>query len=104
MRPDRCWNKLVDIRYNVDTEAGQPHIYVHGVLEFEVEEILERPGENRRGRGNSYVAIGQTREGRYLKVIYVPDPQPNSVFVITAYDLEGKPLKAHKRRMRRRLR
>jgi hypothetical protein len=35
-------------------------------------------------------------------VIYVPDPEPDSVFVITAYELVGKPLKAYRRRGRRR--
>jgi hypothetical protein len=47
------------------------------------------------------VAIGQTDAGRYLRVIYVPDAQPGSVFVITAYELAGKPLLAFRRRMRR---
>ena len=47
------------------------------------------------------VAVGKTSEGRYLKVIYVPDPEPNSVFVITAYELKGKPLTAYKHRRRR---
>jgi hypothetical protein len=46
--------------------------------------------------------MGQTPGGRHLRVIYVPDPEPDSVFVITAYDVQGKPLKALKRRMRRR--
>jgi len=44
-----------------------------------------------------------TKTGRYLRVIYVPDPVPDSIFVITAYDLTGKPLKAYKRRRRRKL-
>ena len=30
-----------------------------------------------------------------------PDPLPESVFVITAYELTGKPLAAYKRRIRR---
>ena len=30
--------------------------------------------------------------GRYLRVVYVPDPEPESVFVVTAYELTGKPL------------
>jgi hypothetical protein len=47
------------------------------------------------------VAIGQSRDGHYLRVIYVPDPEPNSVFVITAYELKGKPLIAYRRRRRR---
>lgn len=92
----------MDIRYHVDAETGQPHIHKHGVEEHEVEEVLERPGEDRRGRHDSRVVIGQTRAGRYLRVIYVPDSQSNSVFVITAYDLSGKPLTAYKRRMKRR--
>ena len=94
----------MDIRYHIDAETGQPHIYDHGVVEFEVEEVLGLRSEDFSGRGNSRIALGQTRDGRYLQVVYVPDPQPNSVFVITAYDLEAKPLKAHKRRMRRRQR
>jgi hypothetical protein len=38
----------------------------------------------------------------FLRVIYVPGPELESVFVITAYELKGKPLSAFKRRMRRR--
>ena len=45
---------------------------------------------------------GQTQAGRYLRVIYVPDPLPNSVFVITAYPLAPKALRALRRRTRRR--
>jgi len=73
----------------------------HGVDECEVEEVLTRPGEDRPGREGSRVAIGRTREGRVPRVIYVPDPQPDSVFVITAYELRGKPLTAYRRRRRK---
>jgi len=48
------------------------------------------------------VAIGKARTGRHLRIIYVPDPEPGSVFVITAYELKGKPLAAYRRRRRRR--
>jgi len=58
-------------------------------------------GEDRPGRIGSRVAIGQIRSGRYLRVIYVPDLKPDSVFVITAYELAGKPLAAYRRRRRR---
>jgi hypothetical protein len=44
------------------------------------------------------VALGQTEAGRYLRVIYVADPTPGSVFVITAYELGAKALKALRRR------
>jgi hypothetical protein len=68
---------------------------------MEVEEVLVSPGEDRPGREGSRVAIGKTSAGRYLRVIYVPDPAPNSVFVVTAYELAGKPLVAYRRRRRR---
>ena len=90
------------IRFYIDTETRLPHIYDHGVQEYEVEDVLRKPGEDRPGKENSRIAIGQTNAGRYIRVIYVPDPEPNSVFVITAYELMGKPLKAYRRRSRRR--
>ncbi len=89
------------IRFYIDPETEQPHIYNHGVREDEVEYVLRKPGEDRPGRDGSRVAIGKTSAGRYLRVIYVPDPIPESVFVITGYDLIGKPLMAYRRRRRR---
>ena len=91
----------MNIRYYIDPETGAPHLHKHGVTEVEVEEVLRRPGEDRPGTDDSRVSIGQTLSGRYLKVIYVPDPQPGSVFVITAYELTGKALLAYRRRRRR---
>ena len=92
----------MNIRFNTDIETDLPHIYKHGVNEDEVEDVLLNPGEDWAGRNNSRIAIGQTQSGRYLQVIYTRDPQPNSVFVITAYDLKGKPLTAFRRRQRKR--
>jgi len=91
----------MNIRFYRDPATGEPHIYNHGVTEEEVEEVIRRPGEDRHGRAGSRVAIGQTRAGRSLRVIYVPDPEPESLFVITAYELRGKPLVAYRRRQRR---
>ena len=90
------------IRLYIDPETRLPHIYNHNVRENEIEDVLRKPGEDRPGKENSRIAIGQTKAGRYLRVIYVPDPEPDSVFVITAYELIGKPLKAYRRRSRRR--
>lgn len=92
----------MDVRYYVDPETDQPHIYRHAVTEEEVEEVLRRPMEDRPGRGGSRVAVGPTQAGRYLRVIYVPDPVPDSVFVVTAYQLGPKALRALRRRRRRR--
>lgn len=91
----------MNIRFYFDEEIGTFHIYSHSVTEDEVEDVLTNPGEDRRGSEDSRVAIGQTSSGRYLKVIYVPDPKPDSVFVITAYELRGKPLSAYKKRRKK---
>ena len=88
------------IRFYIDPETNQPHIFKHNVTEDEVMNVLTSPGEDRAGKEGARVAIGHTHGGRYLRVIYVPEPQPDSVFVITAYELKGKPLKAYKSRRR----
>ena len=88
----------MNIRFYRDPETGELHIYGHDVDEDEVADVLESPGEDRPGREESRVAMGKTAAGRYLRVIYVPDPEPDSVFVITAYELRGKPLIAYRRR------
>lgn len=92
----------MEVRYYLDQATGLPHCHSHGVSEHEAQRVLARPAEDRPGREGSRVAIGQTQAGRYLRVIYVPDEEADSVFVITAYELKGKPLTAFRRRMRRR--
>jgi hypothetical protein len=52
--------------------------------------------------GGSRQAVGQAHGGRYLRVIYVPDEVGDSVFVVTAYPLAGRELKAYRRRKKRR--
>lgn len=89
------------LRYYIDPATGEPHIHRHNVQENEVDEVLAKPLEDRVGTEGSRVAVGQTEAGRYLRVIYVPDPQPDSAFVITAYDVGPKALKALRRRRRR---
>ena len=88
-------------RFYIDPATGAPHIHNHEVAEEEVIEVLEKPGEDRAGREGSRIALGQTASGRYLRVIYVPDPEPDSVFVITSYELTGKPLAAYRRRRKK---
>ena len=88
-------------RFYIDPVTGAPHIYNHEVAEEEVIEVLERPGEDRAGREGSRIALGQTASGRYLPFVYVPDREPDSVFVITSYELIGKPLVAFRRRRKK---
>jgi hypothetical protein len=91
----------VKLRFFIDSSTGQLHIYGHNVTEVEVEDVLTRPIKDRPGSEGSRVALGQTEAGRYPKVIYVPDPEPGAVFVITAYDLGPKALKALRRRRKK---
>ena len=91
----------MQIRYHIDPKTGLPHIYEHNVSEQEVEDILSGPLQDIRGRDDSRIAIGQTGEGRYLRVIYVPDPVPDSVFVITSYELGSKAKRAIRRRKKK---
>ncbi len=93
----------MQVRFYLDTDSGEPHIYRHRVSEAEAEDVLTRSIEDRAGRDGARVAIGQTRAGRYLRVVYVPDPEPDSVFVITAFDLGPKALRAFRRRRKKKL-
>ena len=89
------------IRLYRDPETGLPHIYEHNINEDEVRDVLTGAIEDRAGYDGSRVALGKTSGGRFLRIIYVPDPEPDSLFVITAYDLSGKALQALRRRMRK---
>ena len=89
------------LRFYIDRESGEPHIYGHGIREREVREVLGCPLEDRQGREGSRVALGQTGGGRYIRVVYVPDPEPGSVFVVTAYEIGPKAKHALRRRRRR---
>ncbi len=84
----------MEVRFLHDTETGLPHIYGHGITEQDVQQVLGGVGEDLRGSGDSRMKLGRTAAGRYLQVIYSPDEDPESVFVITAYELRGKSKKA----------
>lgn len=89
------------LRFLNNPRTRQPHIHDHGVTEFEVLEVLDQPLENRPGYGGAMVALGQTRDGRFLRVIYKPEPEGGSLFVITAFTPGPKSIRALRRRLRR---
>jgi len=91
----------VEVRCYCDADTGRPHLFKHGITEQEVEEVMRGPGEDLPGATNSRMKLGRTTAGRFLQVIYVPDKEPGSVFVITARELQGKAKKAFRRRQRR---
>ena len=87
------------LRFYRDPETGRPHVENHGISTDEVWETLARPVEDRPGSGGSRIAIGQTEAGRFLRIIY--KREESSLFIITAYDLPLKQLKALRRRRKR---
>ena len=91
----------MNLRFHPD-QGGEPHIWKHNVSEEEVAHILRDPLESIRGRGTSIIAIGRTRAGRYLKVIYSPDDVGDGIFVITAVDVSRRQIRALKKRLGRR--
>jgi hypothetical protein len=91
----------MEVRFYKDPDSGLPHFYEHGVTEEEVRQVLRASGEDLPATRNSRMKLGQTATGRYLQVIYVPDEDPESVFVITAYELQNKAKTAYRRRQRR---
>lgn len=60
----------LNLRFYHNPETDIPHIADHGVRAAEVAEVLRSPIEDGRSRRGSRVAIGRTRAGRILKVIY----------------------------------
>ena len=91
----------MEIRFYNDPTTGLPHIYEHGITEREVAEVLLGSGEDLPAKRGSRMKLGQTSAGRYLQVIYVPDEDLDSLFVITSYELHGKAKTAYRRRQRR---
>jgi hypothetical protein len=91
----------MELRFWKDAETGLPHIHDHGVSEDEVQQVLGRAGDEVPGSDSSRIRLGQTEAGRYLQVVYVPDPGGESAFVVTAYDMTAKAMRAYRRRQRR---
>ena len=89
------------VRFHIDADTGLPHCETHGIRPEEVLDILRGPSDQGPGKNDTRIAEGQTRHGRYLRVIYTYGDD-GSIFVITAYDLTGNAKAAYRRRRRRR--
>ena len=85
----------------MDPEAGEPHFVHHGVSEEDVRDVLAGPLEDRPGHEGARTALGMSGEGRYIRVVYGPDPKPDSLFAITAHEIGPKAKLALLHRLRR---
>jgi hypothetical protein len=63
----------MELRFYIDPETGQPHIYNHGITENEVREVFARTAEDTVADRRSRMRLRQTAAGRYLQAIYSPD-------------------------------
>ena len=91
----------MDVRFHTNPD-GEPHVHDHGVSEQEVLEAMARPLEQIGGSDDSTILIGRTAGGRVLKVIFTDARDGDGIFVITAFDLPPKQLRALRRRQKRR--
>lgn len=90
------------LRFYADPDSGEPHFARHGLTPEDVVEVLAHPLEDRAGREGARTVLGRTRSGMYIRVVYVIDDEPDSVFVITAFEVGGNTRKGLLRRLRRR--
>ncbi len=81
-----------------DPETGEPHFARHGVSDDDVLDVLEEPLLLLKGRDETLIAYGQTRNGRWLEVVY-SHPDPQTLRLITAYTPGVRELRAARRRI-----
>lgn len=91
----------MNVRFNLNPDA-EAHTLDHGVSEAEVHEAMDRPLLQTSGRDGSTILIGRTIAGRVLKIIFTDARDGDGIFVITAFDLPDKQIRALQRRLKRR--
>jgi hypothetical protein len=91
----------VEIRFYLNPRTGEPHILDHGLTEIEVQDVLDGPAEIRPARDGAMSALGRTRNGRLLRVIYRFETTTDSYLVITAFEPGPAAARAFRRRQRR---
>lgn len=89
------------LRFLLNPATGEPHVRDHQIWEWEAQDILEQFVENVSARDGARAALGQTRNGRWLRVIYRQDPESNELLVITAYEPSNNAIRAARRGLRR---
>ena len=67
---------------------SERHIASHGVDWSEIDEALEPPTVGDWVQNGALRVLGTTYEGRYLAILVSPDEGADTVFVITARDMD----------------
>ena len=79
------------LKFYID-ETGKPHIYRHDVIESEIVDFFNKIEYFTKNRNDGSIeAIGMLPDKRFLTVIFRFESK-DTVFVITAYDIEDKEL------------
>ena len=80
---------------------GTVHIHRHAVSEDDVAEVLDNKPETRKEADGSQIALGMTLDGRFLRVVYLPNQESGTIFVITAFEPGRTTKRGWRRRQRR---
>jgi len=91
----------VEVRFYLNPRTGEPHIFDHGVTESEANDVLDDPAEIRPARDGAMSALGRTRNGRLVRVVYRFNITDDSYLVITAFEPGPAAARAFRRRQRR---
>lgn len=70
-------------------EDGRLHMLKHNVTPDEVKEVFKNKNYKSKRKDKSFMALGKTNNDRYLQIVY-RKLKDDTIFVITAYELENK--------------
>lgn len=62
----------------------------------EIDQLLA--SDKFRGNADAFTCTGQTNDGRWLLVVFSPDPDGHTAFIISARDLSDQEKKRYRRR------
>jgi len=91
----------MEFHFLIDRDTERPHVENHHIETWEAIDVLKKPDFDYNGRESTRIAIDQTRNGRYLRMIYRRIEKEDARFIITAYDLPPKARAALRRRKRK---
>jgi uncharacterized DUF497 family protein len=90
--------KMPKCRWN---SWNEDHATQHGIEIAEIEYLVSHAQQPypERARGGTFLVRGQSEQGHYIQVVFVPDPE-DTVFVIHARPLTPAETRQFRRRTR----